>query len=63
MKEAVENFDMVIVSGGSSVGVKDATFKVYDKLGEVGYATDNYSKDFLAIFSLEQLQKGITGIL
>lgn len=27
--------DMVIVSGGSSVGVKDATFKVYDKLGEV----------------------------
>ena len=32
---AVSNFDMVIVSGGSSVGVKDATFKVYDKLGEV----------------------------
>ncbi|MBQ1452245.1 MAG: molybdopterin molybdotransferase MoeA [Clostridia bacterium] len=35
VKEAVENYDMVIVSGGSSVGVKDATFKVYDKLGEV----------------------------
>ncbi len=27
--------DMLIVSGGSSVGVKDATFKVYDNLGEV----------------------------
>ncbi|MBR5991468.1 MAG: molybdopterin molybdotransferase MoeA [Clostridia bacterium] len=35
VKEAVDNFDMLIVSGGSSVGVKDATFKVYDKLGEV----------------------------
>lgn len=33
--DAVANCDMVIVSGGSSVGVKDATFKVYDKLGEV----------------------------
>lgn len=27
--------DMLVVSGGSSVGIKDATFKVYDKLGEV----------------------------
>lgn len=35
IKKAVETHDMVIVSGGSSVGVKDATFKVYDKLGEV----------------------------
>ena len=33
--DAVASNDMVIVSGGSSVGVKDATFKVYDKLGEV----------------------------
>lgn len=33
--DAVSTCDMVIVSGGSSVGVKDATFKVYDKLGEV----------------------------
>ena len=33
--DAVATCDMVIVSGGSSVGVKDATFKVYDKLGEV----------------------------
>lgn len=32
---AVASSDMLIVSGGSSVGVKDATFKVYDKLGEV----------------------------
>lgn len=35
VKEALANSDMLIVSGGSSVGVKDATFKVYDKLGEV----------------------------
>ncbi|NLL63480.1 MAG: molybdopterin molybdotransferase MoeA [Ruminococcaceae bacterium] len=27
--------DMLIVSGGSSVGLKDATFKAYDKLGDV----------------------------
>lgn len=33
--DAVASCDMVIVSGGSSVGIKDATFKVYDKLGEV----------------------------
>lgn len=35
VRKAVAENDMVIVSGGSSVGVKDATFKVYDKLGEV----------------------------
>ena len=35
VKEAVASNDLVLVSGGSSVGVKDATFKVYDKLGEV----------------------------
>ncbi|MBQ0135291.1 MAG: molybdopterin molybdenumtransferase MoeA [Oscillospiraceae bacterium] len=35
VKDAVDSSDMVIVSGGSSVGVKDATFKVYDKLGDV----------------------------
>lgn len=35
VKTAIETHDMLIVSGGSSVGVKDATFKVYDKLGEV----------------------------
>ena len=35
VKDALANSDMLIVSGGSSVGVKDATFKVYDKLGEV----------------------------
>ncbi|MDO5448086.1 MAG: molybdopterin-binding protein [Clostridia bacterium] len=33
--DALEKSDMLIVSGGSSVGVKDATFKVYDKLGNV----------------------------
>lgn len=35
IKEAVDSCDMVIVSGGSSVGVKDSTFKIYDKLGTV----------------------------
>lgn len=35
MEDAVENHDMVIVSGGSSVGVKDSTYKVLCKLGEV----------------------------
>ena len=33
--DAIENHDMVLISGGSSVGVKDSTFKVFDKLGEV----------------------------
>ncbi|MDD6807210.1 MAG: molybdopterin-binding protein [Oscillospiraceae bacterium] len=35
MTKAFEDSDMVIVSGGSSVGVKDSTFKVLDKIGEV----------------------------
>ena len=35
MADAIANHDMVIVSGGSSVGVKDSTYKVLCKLGEV----------------------------
>lgn len=35
VKDAVSSCDMVVVSGGSSVGVKDATFKAYDMLGDV----------------------------
>ncbi len=35
MTKAFSESDMVIVSGGSSVGVKDSTFKVLDKIGEV----------------------------
>ena len=35
IRAAVDSADMVIVSGGSSVGIKDSTFKIYDKLGEV----------------------------
>src|SRR6056297_1561301 len=40
LKEAVEKYgeisDIVIISGGSSVGVKDNTAKVLDSLGEPG---------------------------
>lgn len=35
VKKACEECDAVLISGGSSVGVKDATFKVIDNLGEV----------------------------
>ncbi|MFZ5966384.1 MAG: gephyrin-like molybdotransferase Glp [Bacillota bacterium] len=34
--EAVENSDIVIISGGSSVGTKDVTAKVIDSMGDPG---------------------------
>lgn len=35
VEKACNECDVLLVSGGSSVGVKDATFKVFEKLGEV----------------------------
>jgi len=35
VKNALEKCDVLLVSGGSSVGVKDATYRVFESLGEV----------------------------
>ena len=37
VKKALSQCDMVLISGGSSVGEKDNTFRVLDKLGEIKF--------------------------
>lgn len=68
MTDLVERTDYSVLDLGTCEGINlwgllEATagkdFDISNPVSVVGYATDNYSKDFLAIFSLEQLQKGI----